>query len=115
MWNRAAQFAPFAALTGYDAAIRESGRITDEWIGVEDFENENLNRTLVELSLRLQEQPSVTVEYFQSDQHKAGGSYQVIVGNIRRIDDYQRVIEMMDGHIIPIDFIKGITIKEPAL
>ena len=115
MWNRAAQFAPFAALTGYDAAIRESGRITDKWIGVEDFENENLNRTLVELSLRLQEQPSVTVEYFQSDELKAGGSYQVIVGNIRRIDDYQRVIEMMDGHIIPIDFIKGITIKEPAL
>lgn len=115
MWNRAAQFAPFAALTGYDAAIRESARMTDEWVAVEDFENETLNRTLAELSLRLPEQPLVTVEYFQSDEHKTGGSYQVIVGNIRRIDDYQRVIEMTDGHIIPIDFIKGITIKEPAL
>lgn len=115
MWNRAAQFAPFAALTGYDAAIRESARMTDEWVAVEDFENETLNRTLAELSLRLPEQPLVTVEYFQSDEHKTGGSYQIIVGNIRRIDDYQRVIEMTDGHKIPIDFIKGITIKEPAL
>ncbi len=64
MWNRAAQFAPFAALTGYDAAIRESGRLTDDWVGLSESGNEEMNRKMELIVSLLPEQPSVTIEYF---------------------------------------------------
>lgn len=59
MWNRAAQFAPFAALTGYDAAIRESGRFTDGWVGLSESGNEEMNRKMELIVSMLPEHPSV--------------------------------------------------------
>ena len=66
MWNRAAQFAPFTALTGYDAAIQESGRFTDNRVGLSESGNEELNRKMELLLSKLSEQPHVTIEYFVS-------------------------------------------------
>ena len=87
MWNRAAQFAPFAALTGYDAAIQESGRLTDDWLGLSESGNEEMNRKMELIVSMLPEHPSVTIEYFVPDRHKAGGSYQSYTGNVKRIDE----------------------------
>ena len=82
MWNRAAQFAPFAALTGYDAAIQESNRVTDDWIDLGESGNEELNRRMEMILSKLPEQPHVTIEYFVPDEHKEGGSYQSYTGQV---------------------------------
>jgi len=110
MWNRAAQFAPFAALTGYDDAIQESARQTDDWIGLGDEGNKELNRQMEELSARLSEQPSVTIVYFQPDEHKEGGTYLSYTGNVKRIDEYEQTIVMTDGKKIGLSMITNITI-----
>ena len=110
MMNRAAQFAPFSAVAGHDAAIREAGRFTDGWIDIADSGYEELNRKMELLVSRLSEHPMVTIEYFLPDQHKSGGSYNTVSGNVRRIDEYERIIELMDRRKIPIDFIKNLTL-----
>ena len=110
MWNRAAQFAPFAALTGYDAAIQESGRLTDDWIDLGESGNEELNRKMELLLSRLSEQPHVTIEYFVPDEHKEGGSYQSYTGIVKRIDEYEQTMVMTDGKKIIIRMITNITI-----
>ena len=111
MWNRAAQFAPFAALTGYDAAIRESGRFTDDWVGLSDSGNEEMNRKMELIVSMLPEHSSVTIEYFVPDKHKSGGSYHTCTGNVKRIDEYEKCIEFTDGKRIPLDAIKEIGIE----
>ena len=110
MMNRAAQFAPFSAVAGHEAAIREAGRITDGWTDIADSGNEELNRKMELLLSRLSEHPMVTIEYFLPDQHKSGGSYHTVSGIVRRIDEYERVIELMDRLKIPIDFIRNLTL-----
>ena len=111
IWNRAAQFAPFAALTGYDAAIRESGRFTDDWVGLSESGNEEMNRKMELIVSILPEHPSVTIEYFVPDRHKAGGSYQSYTGNVKRIDEYEKHIEFTDGKKVPLDAIRDIKIE----
>jgi hypothetical protein len=110
MWYRAAQFAPFAALTGYDAAIRESGRFTDDWVGLSESGNEEMNRKMELIVSILPEHPSVTIESFVPDEHKAGGSYQSYTGNVKRIDEYEKCIEFTDGKKVPLDVIREIKI-----
>ena len=110
IWNRAAQFAPFAALTGYDAAIHESNRVTDDWIDLGESDNEELNRKMELLLSKLSEQPSVTIEYFVPDERKEGGSYQSYTGNVKRIDEYEQTMIMTDGIIIQLRMITNITI-----
>ena len=112
MWNRAAQFAPFAALTGYDAAIRESGRFTDDWVGLSESGNEEMNRKMELIVSMLPEHPSVAIEYFVPDEHKAGGSYQTYTGNVRRIDEYEQMMVMTDGKKIELGMISNITITD---
>ncbi len=112
MWNRAAQFAPFAALTGYDAAIRESGRFTDGWVGLSESGNEEMNRKMELIVSMLPEHPSVAIEYFVPDEHKAGGSYQTYTGNVRRIDEYEQMMVMTDGKKIELGMISNITITD---
>lgn len=108
MAARAAQFAPFAALTGYDAAIRESGRLTDQWIDIGDSAQEELDRKMEELRSRLAGHPSVSVEYFLPDEHKSGGSYQTATGKVKLINEYERLIVFTDGKTIPIDRLKDL-------
>ena len=97
-------------VAGHDAAIREAGRITDGWTDIADSGNEELNRKMELLLSKLSEHPMVTIEYFLPDQHKSGGSYHTISGNVRRIDEYERIIELMDRQKIPIDFIRNLTL-----
>ena len=111
MWNRAAQFAPFAALTGYDAAIQESGRLTDDWIDLGESGNEELNRKMEVLLSKLSEQPLVAIEYFLPDSLKSGGSYQTTTGQVKRIDEYEKCIVFTDGKIVPLDAIRDIKIE----
>jgi hypothetical protein len=107
---RAAQFAPFAAVAGHDAAIKEEGRTTDSWTELGDFGNSELNRKMEQLIPLLPQHPTVAIEYFLPDSHKSGGSYQTVTGNVKRIDEYERVIELMGGRKIAIDMIKSIQI-----
>ena len=109
MWNRAAQFAPFAALTGYDAAIQESNRVTEDWINLEESGNEELNRKMELILSKLSEQPHVTIEYFVPDEHKEGGSYQSYTGNVKRIDEYEQTMVFTDGKKIQLKMIVNIT------
>ena len=108
MAARAAQFAPFAAVTGHDAAIKEEGRITDSWTELGDTGNDELNRKMEQVITLLPQHPTVTIEYFLPDSNKSGGSYQAASGQVKRIDEYERMIELMDGRKIAIDMVKDI-------
>ena len=108
MAARAAQFAPFAAVAGHDAAIREEGRITDSWTELGDTGNEELNRKMEQLITLLPQHPTITIEYFLSDSHKSGGSYQSVSGHVKHVDEYERMIELMDGRKIAIDMVQDI-------
>lgn len=102
MEARAAQFAPFAALTGYDAVIHETARQTDKQVELEEFDNERLNRKLAELMTILDNHPEITVSYFQPDKRKDGGTYATVSGHIKKLDTYEQFLEMENGILIPI-------------
>ena len=102
MEARAAQFAPFAALTGYDAVIHETARLTEGQVELEEYDNERLNRIFSELMDILEDHPVVTVSYFKPDEHKAGGAYVTVTGQLKKIDTYEQLMVMEDGTAIPI-------------
>ena len=102
MEARAAQFAPFAALTGYDAVIHETARLTDKQVELEEYDNDRLNRIFSELMDSLEEHPVVTVSYFKPDEHKAGGAYMTVSEKLKKIDTYEQIMKMEDGTVIPI-------------
>ena len=108
MSDRAAQFAPFAALTGYDAAIKETGRLTDERIELDVEALSALDMKYQILMEALDEAPEVTITYFQPDERKAGGKYVSAVGAVKKIDDFERRITMRDGTRIPMDDVLSI-------
>lgn len=106
--NRAAQFAPFAALTGYDGAVQETARLTDRQIELDEDALLQLNHKLTLLMSALTEQPEVTFTCFEPDEKKAGGAYRSVTGKVRRIDDIERVVILTDGRRIPFDRIYGL-------
>ena len=108
MSDRAAQFAPFAALTGYDAAIKETGRLTDERIELDVEALSALDMKYQLLMEALDEAPEVTITYFQPDERKTGGKYVSAVGAVKKIDDFERRITMRDGTRIPTDDVLSI-------
>ena len=103
MSDRAAQFTPFAALTGYDAAIKETGRLTDERIELDEEALTALDRKYQLLMDTLDDAPEVTIIYFQPDERKAGGQYVSATGMVKKVDDFERRIIMQDGTRIPLD------------
>ena len=109
-YDRAAQFSPFAALTGYDAVIEETARLTDSRIELEEGRKAELNETLQDLRQRLVEQPEVVLTYFRYDERKSGGAYVTAAGRVKKIDDYSRCILFADGRAIPIDEVVDIEI-----
>lgn len=108
MYQRAAQFAPFAALTGHDAAIRETARLTDSQIELGDENNEILNRRLSIIRDHLKETPEITITFFQPDEKKSGGTYESYTGCIKDVDDYEQQLVMMDGKKIALSSILDI-------
>ena len=108
MSDRAAQFAPFAALTGYDSAIKETGRLTDEKIELDEEALTALDMKYQLLMDALDDAPEVTITYFQPDERKAGGKYVSAVGAVKKIDDFERRITMRDGTRIPMDDVLSI-------
>ena len=108
MHDRAAQFSPFAALTGHGAAIAETERETDAWADLEEDERENLNRQLCLLRDHLEEQPQVAITYFAPDSRKAGGAYVTVRGIVRKMDTTERSIQMADRSQVSIDRIRSI-------
>ena len=102
MEMRAAQFAPFAALTGYDAVINETARLTDQQVELEDYDNERLNRKYAELIENISEHPVITVSYFKRDKQKGGGAYVSKTGHIKKVDTYEQLMIMEDGTSIPL-------------
>ena len=103
MSDRAAQFTPFAALTGYDAAIKETGRLTDERIELDEEALTALDRKYQLLMDTLDDAPEVTIIYFQPDERKAGGQYVSATGMVKKVDDFEPRIIMQDGTRIPLD------------
>ena len=103
MSDRAAQFAPFAALTGYDSAIKETGRLTGERIELDEEALTALNRKYQLLMDTLDDAPEVTIIYFQPDERKAGGQYVSATGTVKKVDTFGRRILLQDGTRIPLD------------
>ena len=100
--DRAAQFSPFAALVGYDAAVEETARLTDSRREMEEDEINELNRQLSELNKRLSERPRIRVTYFIRDRKKEGGRYASKIGNARTIDQTENRIIFTDGESVPV-------------
>lgn len=103
MSDRAAQFSPFAALTGYDDTIQETGRLTEQKIELDDEALQELNERFNILQEHLCEQPKVRFAYFKPDARKDGGAYLTVSGVVRKIKLYEREILLQDGTIIPVD------------
>ena len=98
--DRAAQFSPFAALTGYEDAINETARLVDEQIILDEDEKALLDTKFQELKMCISEQPKVSITYFKADKYKQGGSYETISGQIKKIDEIGRFIILTNGEQI---------------
>ena len=106
--DRAAQFSPFAALTGHDAAIKETARLTEERVELDEYMKESLNGKLQIIVERLKEQPEIKITYFRPDEKKDGGAYVTDSGTVKKIDGYKRIVVMTNRTEIPIDEIVSI-------
>lgn len=106
--SRAAQFSPFAALTGYDAAVKETARLTDRRIELDEYEKAELCSRLQMICDSAEKNETVTFTYFVPDNRKDGGFYTTVSGCVKRIDEYERRIVLKDGRKIPLDEIIGI-------
>lgn len=106
--DRAAQFSPFAALSGHGAAIAETARLTDRRIELDEDTKAELDRKQKLLLALIAEQPEITVTWFQPDEKKEGGRYVTTTGRLKRIDEARRILRMADRTAIPLDAIMGI-------
>ncbi len=106
--DRAAQFAPFAALTGYEAAVRETARLTEEKTELTEDEKAHINEKLRMLAAHEGEAPTVSVTYFEEDEKKEGGSYVCVTRQASRIDLNEKVIYFTDGTFVAIGQVRTI-------
>ena len=107
-FDRAAQFSPFAALTGYDAVIAETGRLTDTRIELDEGGKALLDEKLQTIREHLEEHPAVKLTVFCPDSRKSGGAYETVTGNVKKIDPVARILVLTGGEVIPVDRIYGI-------
>ena len=103
MLERAARFSPFAAITGYEEMVKEAARVTDKKIELDEGSKEILNEKLLFVTEMCESDAIINITYFIPDNLKSGGKYTTVSGTIKRIDEYERRIILVDGTIIPID------------
>ena len=108
MVNRAAQFSPFAALSGYEDAIDETARLTDAEVELSEGSIQEINEKVRYLMEHLSDHDEITILYFIPDEKKAGGRYSSVTGEIKKVREFEQEIEMMDGTIIAIKRILSI-------
>lgn len=108
--DRAAQFAPFAALTGHEEAVEEVARLTEDRIELDQYMKDDINRKLQLLLGRVKERPEVEILYFQADHRKEGGNYLQVKDKIKKIDIYNgllimdNLVEILMDDIIKLNF-----------
>lgn len=112
--NRAAQFMPFSALSGYEEAVQETARRTEQFRGLDEDSRRRLDEKLqvIQQNLGEKREVSVVITCFVPDKYKAGGSYQEYSGIVKRVDAYRRRILLLDGTALPISYISDIRIEE---
>lgn len=101
--NRAAQFSPFAALTGHEAAILETARLTNARLELDEDKKEELDERMQIIRDHISLEPDVSITYFVPDSKKEGGSYLQVIGAVKKLDDIEHKILMQNGTIIPIN------------
>ena len=111
LYDRAAQFAPFAALTGYDDAVKEAMRLTDSKPELDENQLEELDQKLADLMTRIEEHPEVTITYFEPDDKKEGGAYITCVGKLKKIDIYEKQLVLTGNRFIRICDIVSINMQ----
>lgn len=114
MLDRAAQFQPFRALTGYEDAVRETARLTDQRVELTDEEKARLDTILQTLADSISSRPQVILTYFQPDKKKAGGAYVAATGQLKKIDDIEGVLILVGGERIMIEDILDIQVTDPS-
>ena len=108
--SRASQFAPFAALSGYDKAVKEIARLTDEKRIIDDSVKIMINDKLNYLNSHINENIEVSISYFEKDKYKSGGKYIVKNGIIKKIDSFNKIIKFLDNFTIKMSDIENIDI-----
>lgn len=107
--KRAAQFSPFSALAGYNDAVKETARITDKRIEIDEGLKATLNNKLQIILKNIKDKPEVTFTYFIYDKNKSGGKYVTITGNVNKIDMSKQYVILTDKTKVPINEIIDIT------
>jgi len=107
--GRAAQFSPFAALTGYEEAVQETARLTESRPELAEDRKEALNEILGKLAEQTGNGPEAEITYFIPDERKEGGTFRTVHGKLRKIEEFERCAVMEDGSRIPIDDIIDIS------
>lgn len=110
--DRAAQFAPFAALTGYDAEIEEAARLTTSRIELTESEQQLLNGVYSYLQAHISEHPRATITYFAPDTKKSGGAYITVTAPVKKIDEYTQSLILTTGETILMAEILSLTIEQ---
>ena len=110
--DRAAQFSPFAALTGFDATIAETGRLTDSSIELDESQKAVLNERLRYVLSVFSQQPGVRITYFREDERKTGGAYVTVSGRVKKVDAYDHAIILTDGQVIPLETVRDLELEE---
>lgn len=101
-YDRAAQFSSFAALTGFEAAIEETGRLTDSRVELDEGGKQLLDEQMHRVQEVIHTQPAVEIHWFRYDERKAGGAYVSTTGQVKKINPYTQRILLTDGRIIPL-------------
>ena len=106
--DRAAQFSPFAALTGFDTAVLEAARLTETRPELDESRKEQLNACLQLLKAHSRERPQAEICYFKPDERKSGGACVTVAGAVKKVDDFTGRVTMADGTVIPMEDILNI-------
>jgi len=101
--DRAAQFSPFAALTGYEAAVQEAGRLTDSKLDISEDIKTFLNEKMQMIVDNIDSEPVISITHFVPDKKKAGGAYVTTTGIVKEISEYEHAIILTDRTTIPIE------------